>query len=55
MFQKSHIDAFRAKYPEGKVIAHPECNFEVCAASDYVGSTAGYARPPTPAPFDPDP
>ena len=39
MFQKSHIDAFRAKYPEGKVIAHPECNFEVCAASDYVGST----------------
>jgi len=39
MFQKSHIDAFRAKYPDGKVIAHPECNFEVCAASDYVGST----------------
>ena len=39
MFQKSHIDAFRAKYPNGKVIAHPECNFEVCAASDYVGST----------------
>ena len=21
------------------MIAHPECNFEVCAASDYVGST----------------
>ena len=39
MFQKSHIDAFRAKHPEGKVIAHPECNFEVCAAADYVGST----------------
>jgi len=39
MFQKSHIDAFRAKYPEGKVIAHPECNFEKCAASDYEGST----------------
>jgi quinolinate synthase len=39
MFQKSHIDAFRAKYPEGKVIAHPECNFAVCAASDTVGST----------------
>ena len=39
MFQKSHIDAFRAKYPEGKVIAHPECNFAVCAAADYVGST----------------
>jgi len=39
MFQKSHIDAFRAKYPDGIVIAHPECNFEVCAASDHVGST----------------
>jgi quinolinate synthase len=30
MFQKSHIDAFRAKHPDGLVIAHPECNFEVC-------------------------
>ncbi|MGE5490347.1 MAG: quinolinate synthase NadA [Actinomycetota bacterium] len=39
MFQKSHIDAFRAKYPEGIVISHPECNFDVCANSDYVGST----------------
>ena len=39
MFQKSHIDAFRAKHPDGLVIAHPECNFEVCAAADYVGST----------------
>ena len=39
MFQKSHIDAYRAKYPDGLVIAHPECNFEVCKASDYVGST----------------
>lgn len=44
MFQKAHIDAFRAKYPEGKVIAHPECNFEVCAASDYVGSTEHIVR-----------
>ncbi len=39
MFQKSHIDAFRAKHPDGHVIAHPECNFAVCAASDHVGST----------------
>ena len=39
MFQPRHIDAFRAKYPEGKVIAHPECMFEVCEKSDYVGST----------------
>lgn len=39
MFQESHIAAFRAKYPEGKVISHPECSFEVCAASDHIGST----------------
>lgn len=39
MFQKNQIDAFRAQYPDGKVIAHPECNFEVCLNSDQVGST----------------
>jgi len=39
MFKPQHIDAFRAKYPEGKVISHPECSFEVCQKSDYVGST----------------
>jgi quinolinate synthase len=44
MFQKSHIDAFRAQHPGGLVIAHPECNFEVCAASDYVGSTEHIVR-----------
>lgn len=39
MFQPSYIDAFKAKHPETKVIAHPECSFEVCQKSDYVGST----------------
>lgn len=39
MFQPSQIAKFRAQYPEGQVIAHPECSFEVCQASDYVGST----------------
>ncbi|MDR2166136.1 MAG: quinolinate synthase NadA [Zoogloeaceae bacterium] len=39
MFRKSHIDAFRARHPDGLVIAHPECAFEVCAAADHVGST----------------
>ena len=39
MFQKKHIDAWKAKHPEGFVISHPESNFEVCAASDHVGST----------------
>jgi quinolinate synthase len=39
LFAKNHIDRFREKYPEGKVIAHPECNFEVCMHADEVGST----------------
>lgn len=39
MFQKSQIEAFRKKNPEGFVIAHPECNFDVCQNSDFVGST----------------
>ncbi len=44
MFQPQHIDAFRAKYPQGKVISHPECSFEVCQKSDYVGSTEYIVR-----------
>ena len=39
MFQPQHILRFRNKYPDGLVISHPECSFEVCKASDYVGST----------------
>jgi len=39
MFHPEHIEAFREKYPEGRVISHPECTYEVCRRSDYVGST----------------
>jgi len=39
MFQPAHILKFRNQYPDGLVIAHPECSFEVCKQSDYVGST----------------
>lgn len=39
MFRPQDILRFRNEHPEGKVIAHPECNFEVCNLSDYVGST----------------
>ena len=39
MFQAQHVLNFRSEYPEGLVISHPECNFEVCKLSDYVGST----------------
>lgn len=39
MFQPQHIERFREQHPDGIVISHPECSFEVCDASDYVGST----------------
>ena len=39
MFQPQHIIRFRNQYPDGIVISHPECSFEVCKLSDYVGST----------------
>jgi quinolinate synthase len=38
-FTVAQIDAFRKKYPEGKVIAHPECTFDVVQAADLSGST----------------
>ena len=39
MFQPQHILRFRNQHPDGIVISHPECGFEVCRQSDYVGST----------------
>ena len=39
MFRGADITRFRAEHPDGKVIAHPECNFDVCSLADDVGST----------------
>jgi len=39
MFQPEQIDQFKEKYPETKIISHPESPFEVCQKSDYIGST----------------
>jgi quinolinate synthase len=38
-FTVAQIDAFRKKYPGGRVIAHPECTFDVVQAADESGST----------------
>jgi quinolinate synthase len=38
-FRPEHIDAFRETYPDGIVVAHPECSHEVCEKADQVGST----------------
>jgi quinolinate synthase len=38
-FTVAQINQFRKTYPDGKVIVHPECTFEVMEAADLVGST----------------
>ncbi len=38
-FTPAQIEDFRAQYPGGIVIAHPETSHEVCGAADQVGST----------------
>ena len=39
MFKPEHIDRFLEKHPDTRVIAHPECSFEVCEKAQYIGST----------------
>ena len=38
-FLPEHVDKVRAKYPGIQVIVHPECQLEVCAKADALGST----------------
>jgi quinolinate synthase len=38
-FTVQQIEAFRKAHPAGKVIAHPECTFDVVQAADASGST----------------
>jgi quinolinate synthase len=40
LFRPEHVDEVRAKYPDMKVIVHPECKFEVVQKADLAGSTA---------------
>jgi quinolinate synthase len=38
-FLPEHVDKVRAKYPDIRVIVHPECRWEVCQKADGIGST----------------
>lgn len=39
VFRPEQIDRFLEKHPDTRVIAHPECSFEVCRKAPYIGST----------------
>ena len=38
-FLPTHVDQVRAKYPDVRIIVHPECRWEVCQKADAMGST----------------
>jgi quinolinate synthase len=49
-FSVRQIEQFRAAHPDGKVIAHPECTFDVVQAADESGSTDYIIRTVTGSP-----
>ena len=40
LFRPEHVDQVRGKYPQMKVIVHPECRWEVVQKADLSGSTS---------------
>jgi len=40
LFRPEHVDQVREKYPDMKVMVHPECRWEVVQKADLTGSTA---------------
>jgi quinolinate synthase len=44
LFQPEDVHILKTKYPEAKVIVHPECTFEMQKAADFVGSTSQMCR-----------
>jgi quinolinate synthase len=49
-FTTKHIEAFRKAHPQGRVIVHPECTFDVVQAADDCGSTDHIIRTITASP-----
>jgi quinolinate synthase len=49
-FSLQNVRAFRKTYPNGKVIVHPECTFDVVQAADDCGSTDHIIRTITASP-----
>lgn len=40
LFEVSDVKFYKEKFPNIKIVTHPECKPEVCEISDFVGSTA---------------
>jgi quinolinate synthase len=49
-FTPQHVERVRRERPGIRVIAHPECRFEVAQASDAIGSTEGIIKAITASP-----
>ena len=39
MFKPEHVKQFRQRFPDSKILVHPECMMQVVDAADLVGST----------------
>ncbi len=44
MFSREKITRLKVRYPDAKLIAHPECEDHVLELADYVGSTTGLLK-----------
>jgi len=49
-FSPKHVERVRREHPGIRVIAHPECRFEVAQAADEIGSTEGIIKAITSSP-----
>ena len=43
-FLPEHVERLRREHHDIRVIAHPECRFDVCQAADEIGSTEGIIK-----------
>ena len=40
LFMPEHIDFYKERFPDIKIVVHPECSPEVCEKADFIGSTS---------------
>ncbi|QQL49363.1 quinolinate synthase NadA [Mucilaginibacter ginkgonis] len=50
IFSREKITRLKERYPEAKILAHPECEQAVLDLADYIGSTTGILRYATSSP-----